>query len=60
MLKIDYDVIIIGAGVVGNAIARELSRFDIRLYVLEKELDVALGTSCRNSGVLHSGNCFPS
>lgn len=55
MLKIDYDVIIIGAGVVGNAIARELSRFDIRLCVLEKELDVALGTSCRNSGVLHSG-----
>ena len=46
MLKIDYDVIIIGAGVVGNAIARELSRFDIRLCVLEKELDVALGISC--------------
>jgi glycerol-3-phosphate dehydrogenase len=40
---------------VGCAIARELSRFDLKLCVIEKEQDVALGTSCRNSGVLHSG-----
>ena len=51
----DYDVIIIGAGVVGSAIARELSRFDLSIGVIEKELDVSFGTSCRNSGVLHSG-----
>ncbi len=50
-----YDVIVIGAGVVGNAIARELSRFDIQAAVLEKELDVGGGTSSRNSGVVHSG-----
>ena len=50
-----YEVIIIGAGVVGNSIARELSRFSLKVAVLEKELDVALGTSSRNSGVIHSG-----
>ncbi len=50
-----YDVLIIGAGVVGNAIARELSRYRIRVAVIEKELDVGMGTSSRNSGVLHSG-----
>jgi glycerol-3-phosphate dehydrogenase len=50
-----HDVIIIGAGVVGNAIARELSRYDLDVAVLEKESDVAMGTSSRNSGVVHSG-----
>jgi len=49
------DAIIVGAGVVGNAIARELSRYEINVAVLEKELDVAMGASSRNSGVLHSG-----
>jgi len=50
-----YDVIIIGAGVVGTAIARELSKYSITVAVIEKELDVSMGTSSRNSGVLHSG-----
>ena len=50
-----HDVIIIGAGVVGNAIARELSKYEVDVAVLEKELDVAMGASSRNSGVLHSG-----
>lgn len=50
-----FDVIIIGGGVVGNAIARELSRFMIKTAVLEKEPDVGMETSCRNSGVIHSG-----
>lgn len=50
-----YDVLIIGGGVVGCAIARELSRFRIQAALLEKEMDVGLGTSCRNSGVLHGG-----
>jgi glycerol-3-phosphate dehydrogenase len=50
-----HGAIIIGAGVVGNAIARELSRCDINVAVLEKELDVSMGASSRNSGVLHSG-----
>ena len=38
-----YDVLIIGAGVVGNAIARELSRYRLKVGVLEKELDVGDG-----------------
>jgi glycerol-3-phosphate dehydrogenase len=50
-----YDVIIIGAGVVGNSIARELSRYRLDICVLEKEQDVGMGTSSRNSGVIHSG-----
>jgi glycerol-3-phosphate dehydrogenase len=54
-LKEEYDVAIIGAGVIGCSIARELSRFELDVCVIEKELDVSFGTSCRNSGVLHSG-----
>lgn len=50
-----YDVIIIGAGVIGCCIARELSRYDIRVLVLEKECDVAYGISGRMSGVVHAG-----
>lgn len=50
-----YDVIIIGAGAVGCSIARELSRYSIRVLVLEKECDVAYGTSGRMSGVVHAG-----
>lgn len=50
-----FDVIIIGAGVIGNAIARELSRYKLDIAVLEKELDVGMATSSRNSGVIHSG-----
>ncbi|WP_290573048.1 NAD(P)/FAD-dependent oxidoreductase [Agathobaculum sp.] len=51
----EYDVIIIGAGAVGCAIARELSRFRLNVAVLEKEADVAGGTSGRNSAVVHAG-----
>jgi glycerol-3-phosphate dehydrogenase len=50
-----FDVIVIGAGVVGCSIARELSRFKVRVAVLEKESDVGWGSSCRNSGVIHAG-----
>lgn len=50
-----YDVIIIGAGVVGSAVAREFSRYMLKIGVLEKELDVCSETSGRNSGVLHAG-----
>jgi glycerol-3-phosphate dehydrogenase len=48
-------VLIIGAGVVGSAIAREFSRYKLKIAVLEKELDVCCETSGRNSGVLHAG-----
>ena len=50
-----YDVIIIGAGVSGCAIARELSRFELEIAVLEKAFDVCEGTSKANSGIVHAG-----
>ena len=50
-----YDVIIIGAGVSGCAIARELSRFELKIAVLEKAFDVCEGTSKANSGIVHAG-----
>lgn len=50
-----YDVIIIGAGVVGSAVARELSRYRLNICVLEKEEDVCSGTSKANSAIVHSG-----
>lgn len=50
-----YDVIVIGAGVSGCAVARELSRFKLKTLVLEKALDVCEGTSKANSGIVHAG-----
>lgn len=50
-----YDVIIIGAGVSGCAIARELSRRQRRIAVLERASDVCEGTSKANSGIVHAG-----
>ena len=50
-----YDVVIIGGGVVGSALARELSRYKLRIAVLEKESDVCTQTSGRNTGMLHAG-----
>lgn len=49
------DVLIIGAGVVGAALARELSKFKLRTLLVEKEVDVSFGTSKANSGIVHSG-----
>lgn len=51
----DYEVIIIGAGVSGAAIARELSGYDVKCCVLEKEEDVCCGTSKANSAIIHAG-----
>lgn len=50
-----YDAAIIGAGVVGAMAARELSRYDLKICLLEKENDVATGASRANSGVIHGG-----
>ena len=54
-MKQVYDVAIIGGGVVGSAIARDLTRYRLRVLLLEREEDVAEGISKANSGVLHAG-----
>ena len=50
-----YDVIVVGAGVIGGMLARELSRFDLSVCLLEKENDVAMGATKANSGIVHGG-----
>ena len=58
-----FDVLIVGGGAVGCAIARELARYRLSIALVEKEADVAAGTSGRNSGgmtgmtfmIIHSG-----
>ena len=50
-----YDVVIVGAGVVGCAAARYLSRYQLRVCVLEKAEDVCCGTSKANSAIVHAG-----
>lgn len=50
-----YDVAIIGAGVIGGALARELAKYKLNTILLEKENDVALGASKANSGIVHGG-----
>ena len=49
------DIIIIGAGVVGCSIARELSRYDLDTLVIDKNQDVSEGISKANSGIIHGG-----
>lgn len=51
-----YDVVIIGAGVSGCGVARELARTQRRIAVLEKASDVCEGTSKANSGIVHAGH----
>lgn len=53
-----FDVLIIGGGVVGSAIARQLSRYKLKIGVLEKNLDVCYETSGRNTGVCHGGFAY--
>ncbi len=50
-----YDIVIIGGGVTGAAIARELSRYRLRTVLLEKEEEPAFGVSKSNSGIIHPG-----
>lgn len=50
-----YDITIIGAGVVGTFIARELSKYDLKVLLLDKDNDVANGTTKANSAIVHAG-----
>ena len=52
---VTWDIIIIGGGIIGAALARELSKYDLSLLLLEKEEDLSWGTSKANSGIIHSG-----
>ncbi len=50
-----YDVAIIGAGVIGASIFRELTKYDLSVVIIDKENDVSMGTSKANSAIVHAG-----
>ncbi len=50
-----YDIAIVGAGVTGAMTARELSRYNLRIALIEKCNDVAMGATKANSGIVHAG-----
>ncbi|MBR2825080.1 MAG: NAD(P)/FAD-dependent oxidoreductase [Solobacterium sp.] len=52
----EYDLIIIGGGISGCAIARELSRYKLKVAILEKNSDIASGTTKANGGIIHAGD----
>ena len=54
-----YDVIVVGAGITGAAVARELSRYRLDVLLLEKEAEPAFGVSKSNSGIIHAGTQNP-
>ncbi len=51
----NYDVIVIGAGVTGALITRELSKYDLKVALVEKCNDMAMGTTKANSAIVHAG-----
>lgn len=51
-----FDIIIIGAGIIGAMIARTLSKYKLEILMIDKETDIGMGASSRNSGILHSGH----
>ena len=56
MKELNFDAVIIGGGVTGCAIARELSRYQLHACVVEREEDVCSGTSKANSAIVHAGH----
>ena len=55
MNSMKYDVVVIGGGVIGCAVARELARYQVKACVVEREEDVCSGTSKANSAIVHGG-----
>jgi glycerol-3-phosphate dehydrogenase len=51
-----YDIIIVGGGVVGCMTARALSRYDLKVLLIEKNSDIGMGASSANSAIIHSGH----
>ena len=55
-----YDVIIIGAGIVGSMVARFLSKYKLDILLIDKDSDIGMGTSSANSAAVHAGyNAVP-
>ena len=50
-----YDVVVIGAGIIGTSVARELSKYKLNVVVLDRENDVSNGTTKANSAIVHAG-----
>ena len=50
-----FDVAVIGGGVIGGLILRELTKYNLNVCLLEKESDVSMGASKANSGIVHAG-----
>lgn len=55
----EYDVAIIGAGVSGASTAWQLSRYNVKVALLERWTDVGFGVSKANSGIIHGGFHHP-
>lgn len=55
MEKFEYDICIIGAGIIGASVARELSKYKLNIIVLESNPSYAMETSEGNSGLIHGG-----
>ena len=51
-----YDFLIVGSGIIGTNVARELSKYQVSILVVEKESDIVNGASIANSGIIHSGH----
>ena len=51
-----YDIVIIGGGVIGCMTARALSRYDLKILLIEKESDIGMGASSANSAIVHAGH----
>ncbi len=54
-MKTEYDIIIIGGGVVGCMVARNLARYQLDILLIEKEADIGMGASSANSAIVHAG-----